>query len=265
MNPAPALAAVVYRGFRPVEGKILSAAVLLTNLGWQVSIACEIDRVVIHPAGAVGIDRGVTVPLMLSDGQSFTLPASVGKLAMQINAARRKASRRKRNSKRQSIAKAHVARLAARQARIRKDWAHRATTAIARQYGTVVVEKLRTKNMTASASGTIDAPGKNVAQKRGLNRAILNVGWHQIEAMLAYKAGRLIRVNPAYTSQTCQSCGTVDSKSRKNQSAFCCTACGFADNADRNAAVAILNRGNIAGMEERHLGLSVEVRTRIAA
>lgn len=257
----PKIGWVKFRGFRPAEGRIMQATISHTNLGWQVSIGCEIDRDITHLAGAVGIDRGVAVPLMLSDGTSYELPASVRLLAQKINVARRVVSRRKRGSKRQAIARARVARLCARQARIRKDWAHRATTAITRQYGTVVVESLRTKNMTKSAAGTIEAPGRNVAQKRGLNRVILNVGWHQIETMLTYKAGRIIKVNPAHTSQTCASCGTVDSRSRKNQAVFVCTACGHRDNADRNAAINILNRGNTAGVEEGHLGLSVEART----
>lgn len=261
----PKIGWVKFRGYRPVEGRIMQATVSKTNLGWQISIGCEIDREIVHPAGAVGIDRGVAVPLMLSDGISYVLPVSVNTLTKKINAARRVVSRRKRGSKRQAAAKSRVARLCARQARIRKDWAHRTTTTISRQYGTVVVESLRTKNMTKSAAGTVEAPGRNVAQKRGLNRAILNVGWHQIETMLAYKAGHLIKVNPAHTSQACASCGTVDSRSRKNQASFVCVACGHRDNADRNAAINILNRGNTAGVEERHFVLSVETQTIQAA
>ena len=170
-------------------------------------------------------------------------------LDRRIRKAQRITSRRKRGSVRHAKAQRRVAALKARQARIRKHWAHEATTQIARRYGTVVVERLRTKSMTASATGTIAEPGRNVTQKRGLNRAILNVGWHQIETMLLYKAHRLVKVNPAFSSQTCASCGTVDSRSRKNQAAFVCTACGHRDNADRNAAVVILHRGNTPGVE----------------
>ncbi len=88
-----------------------------------------------------------------------------------------------------------------------------------------------------------------VVRKRGLNRAILNVGWQRIETMLAYKAARFVKVDPAYTSQTCASCGTVDRRSRESQASFVCTACGHRDNADRNAAINILNRGNTPGVE----------------
>jgi putative transposase len=93
-----------------------------------------------------------------------------------------------------------------------------------------------------------------------LNRAILNVGWRQIETMLAYKAARLVKAEPAYSSQTCASCGTVDSRSRESQAVFVCTACGHRDNADRNAAVVILNRGNTPGVEASGCG-ACEART----
>ena len=245
----PKIGWVKLRLTRPLAGTIREATVSRTALGWQVSIGCLIDADVPDPGGAVGIDRGVAAPLVLSDGTSYSLPASVSDLDRRIRRAQRIASRRKRGSVRHAKAQRRVSALKARQARIRKHWAHEATTQIARRYGTVVVERLRTKNMTASATGTIAEPGRNVAQKRGLNRAILNVGWHQIETMLLYKAHRLVKVNPAFSSQTCASCGTVDSRSRKNQAAFVCVTCGHRDNADRNAAVVILHRGNTPGVE----------------
>lgn len=256
----PKIGWVKLRLTRPLAGTIREATVSRTALGWQVSIGCLIDADVPDPGGAVSIDRGVTVPLMLSDGTSYSLPASVADLDRRIRKAQRIASRRKRGSVRHAKAQRRVAALRAKQSRVRKHWAHEATTQIARRYGTVVIERLRTKNMTASASGTIAEPGRNVTQKRGLNRAILNVGWHQIETMLLYKAHRLVKVNPAFSSQTCASCGTVDSRSRKNQSQFCCTSCGHRDNADRNAAVVILHRGNTPGAEATGCGAD-EART----
>jgi putative transposase len=264
----PKIGWVKFRDTRPLQGGVTEATVTRTALGWQISIGCkELDDGSLV-TGSVGIDRGVAVPLMLSDGTSYTLPPSVETLNRRIRKAQRIASRRKRGSVRHAKANRRVAKLRARQSRIRKHWAHTATTDITRRYGTVVIERLRTKNMTASASGTIEAHGRNVAQKRGLNRAILNVGWHQIETMLSYKAGSLIKVNPAYSSQTCGHCGATDRRSRKNQASFVCTACGHRDNADRNAAVVILQRGNTAcvepcqwaGVEARTIqGLSLEI------
>ena len=81
--------------------------------------------------------------------------------------------------------------------------------------------------MTASAKGDAENPGTNVRQKAGLNRSILNTGWHGIKTKLDYKAGTLIEVNPKYTSQTCNEC----------------VACGHRCNADINAALNILALG----------------------
>lgn len=246
----PKIGWVKFRMTRNLSGKMTEATVSLTPLGWAISIICKDCEA--HPfasEGAVGIDRGVAVPLMLSDGTSYMLPERIDVLERRKKKAQRVASRRKRGSVRHAKAQRRVAAVSAKIARVRKHWAHETTTAICRKFGTVVIENLRIKNMTRSASGTVDAPGKNVSQKRGLNRAILNVGWYQIETMLFYKAHHLVKVDPRFTSQTCSCCGAVDSRSRKNQASFVCSSCGFRSNADHNAAINILNRGNTPGVE----------------
>lgn len=240
---------VKIRMHRGLFGKITEASVKLTGKGWCVSVSYKMDGAIADVGGAVGIDRGVAVPMMLSDGTSYSLPANLAATDKRVRKAQHDAARGKHGSNRNAKAKRRVALLRAKVARIRKDWAHKATTDITLQYGTVVIERLRTKNMTRSAAGSLVEPGKGVAAKRGLNRAILNVGWHQIEAMLFYKAHTLIKVDPRYTSQTCSSCGAVDSKSRKSQSRFECTSCGYQDNADHNAAINILHRGNTSVVE----------------
>ncbi len=99
--------------------------------------------------------------------------------------------------------------------------------------------------MTASAKGTVEEPGKQVAQKAGLNREILASGWGGLERKLAYKAGELVKVDPAYTSQACSRCGNTHKSNRSSQSVFRCGACGFRLNADHNAAINILARAGL--------------------
>ena len=99
--------------------------------------------------------------------------------------------------------------------------------------------------MTKSAKGTVEAPGKQVKQKSGLNRSILASGWGSLERKLEYKAGDLRKVNPAYTSQTCSRCGHVHRDNRPSQAVFACGACGFRANADHNAAINILVRAGL--------------------
>ena len=95
--------------------------------------------------------------------------------------------------------------------------------------------------------GAVAAPGKNVRAKAGLNRAILRQGWTLFEGLLAYKleerGGALVKVDPAYTSQTCSACGAVDGEARESQAVFSCRRCGFRADADENAAINILAAG----------------------
>ena len=117
------------------------------------------------------------------------------------------------------------------------------TSDLAAQFETVVLKDLSVKAMTASAKGTAETPGKRVAQKAGLNRAILPTGWGELRAMFEYKAGTTITVNPAYTSQACSRCGHVAAENRRSQALFQCVACGFEDDADCNSATNVLSAG----------------------
>ena len=130
-----------------------------------------------------------------------------------------------------------IARLRARQTDRRKDWAEKASTVLARRFDVIRVEDLQIKNMTRSARGTAGNPGRNVRAKAGLNRGILASGWGVLVRRLQDKArGRVEKIRPMFTSQRCSTCGQVDGKSRESQAVFRCTACGFVDNADVNAA-----------------------------
>ena len=101
--------------------------------------------------------------------------------------------------------------------------------------------------MSASAGGTKESPGKNVRQKSGLNRSILDQGWYSFFQMLSYKlergGGKLIKVDPRNTSRTCPRCGFVSAENRKSQATFACIGCGYRSNADEVGAINILRAG----------------------
>jgi putative transposase len=180
----------------------------------------------------VGIDRGVTVTLALSDGRTYRAPAD-----RDVKRLQRRLARAKRGSKRRAKVKARLARLHARNADARRDWAEKVSTEIARRYDLIRLEDLDVGRMTRSARGTAARPGRHVAQKAGLNGSILRSGWGMFATRLEDKAqGRVEKVNPAYTSQRCSRCGTVDREARESQAAFRCWSCGYRANADHNAA-----------------------------
>jgi putative transposase len=118
--------------------------------------------------------------------------------------------------------------------------ARAASTGIARRFDVIRVEDLQITNMTRSARGTRENPGRNVRAEAGLNRGILGSGWGLLVRRLQDKApGRVEKVRPAFTSQRCSACGQADRDSRESQAVFRCTACGFARHADVNAAINI--------------------------
>jgi len=139
-----------------------------------------------------------------------------------------------------SAARHAIARLKVRETDRRKDWAEKTSTSIARRFDLIRVEDLQITNMTRSAKGTRENPGRNVPQKAGLNRGILASGWGLLVRRLEDKApGQVEKISPAFTSQRCSACGQVDRGSRESQAVFRCTACGFTGSADVNAAINI--------------------------
>jgi len=262
----PKIGWVRYRDTRPLRGKLNNATISLAPNGWHISFALSIEHdAPANIAPAVGIDRGVANTLALSTGARISVPDSLAVLERRQRRAQRVLCRRKRGSKRYAKARARVSALSAKRARIRKDWHHRISLDLARRFGTVVLEDLNTRNMTASARGTLSEPGRNIRQKSGLNRAILNQGWHIFETLLSYKlterGGELVKVAAHHTSQTCSACGAVDSRSRKNQASFVCVSCGHFENADTNAAKVILRRNTASMLVEDGYGPAGEART----
>ena len=125
---------------------------------------------------------------------------------------------------------------------------HKTSTAISQNHAMVCIEDLQVRNMSKSAAGTADAPGKNVRAKSGLNRSILDQGWFEFRRQLEYKqlwqGGQVVAVNPRNTSRTCLCCGHVSAENRRTQARFLCIACGFEENADLVGAINVLRAGH---------------------
>ena len=263
-------------------------------------------------ANPLGIDLGITLSIATSGGDTCVSP-NEGKLDGQIKAAQRKLSRvmsaamatgragmravlddqnrqvmsRRGKPRRRPVwtsgeppksylqANRLLSELHERRAGLRRDFRHRATSAVVKQAvldgnDLIAMEKLQVRSMSASARGSEAQPGRLVRQKSGLNRRILREGWGEILEMLEYKAESAgiptVRVNAQGTSQTCAVCGYRDPKSRRTQELFLCTKCGHEDNADHNASLNIAARGlghfrKRPGKEQRDPGLERRLPT----
>jgi putative transposase len=205
---------------------------------WHVAFAAIPPPIPVPGTGrVVGIDRGVAVSAALSTGELLVAPRLSAGRERRLRRLRRRLSRARRGSNRRARVKLAIARLRARDRDARKDWAEKTSTDLARRFDLIRIEDLPVAGMTRSARGTVAEPGRNVRAKAGLNWEILASAWGLLARRLQDKAsGRVEKINPAFTSQRCSACGHVDGKSRESQAGFQCTACGFACNADVNAA-----------------------------
>ncbi|MBI5517970.1 MAG: transposase [Deltaproteobacteria bacterium] len=244
------LRAIVHRA---LEGAPKTCALVREGDEWYCAVSCEVH--VADPESnaepAVGIDRGVVNLLADSDGRTVENPRPLQRSQGKVRKAQRKLSRTKKGSKNRARAAKRVGRIYRHVSRQRDAVLHRESKHYAENQGVVVVEALRLKNMTASAKGTVEAPGTNVAQKAGLNRALLDGGLGRFVELLKYKAlatgCRVVEVDPAYSSQECAECKHLAAESRRSQSEFACVACGHRANADVNAARVLLSRGMHGG------------------
>jgi transposase len=235
----PKVGWVRFRWSRAVPAGVKSFRVTRDRAGrWHVTFAHVPVPVPGPGTGAVvGIDRGVAVSAALSTGELLCVSGLSRREAARLRKLERKLARARRGSVRRGTVKVAVARLKARERDCRKDWAEKASTSIARRFDVIRVEDLRIRAMTRSARGTADAPGRNVTAKTGLNREIARSGWGLLVRRIADKApSRVEKVPPAYTSQRCSACGNIARESRESQALFRCVACGYASNADVNAA-----------------------------
>ncbi|MFJ8013710.1 RNA-guided endonuclease InsQ/TnpB family protein [Streptomyces sp. NPDC096339] len=239
------------------QNRITGARLVKDALGWHIAFRVQTLEVKPgpHPGPEVGIDVGVTVPIALSDGQTYehdqwlTEREQTKLLHLERRAARRKQHRKpgEPTSSRLRHTYDQIAGLRAKAKRRALDWQHQTTTAIARAYGTVVVEALTITNMVKSARGTAEEPGKNVARKSGLNRSISGEAWGRTVTMLTYKTARhggtLHEVPAPGTSRRCSACGFTTPGSRESQAVFVCKNpdCGWSGNADHNAARNVLH------------------------
>lgn len=256
---APKIGHVLFRwtkdlpvGKRADKGNRVTGARLVKEAdGWHVvfRIQSEVPEPERHTGPTVGIDRGITKPLALSDGTFrdhgpwLTRGEAERLRRLEKTKERRRRARKpgERNSLRLTRTYDQIARLRAIAKRRAIDWQHKTTTGIAVTFSRIGVEDLAIANMLKSARGTAEAPGTGVRQKAGLNRAIAGEAWGRTVVMLEYKTadrgGIVVKVPATNTSRRCSACGFITPGSRETQARFLCKnpVCGFEANADTNA------------------------------
>ena len=244
----PKIGWVRYRKSRNVVGEIKNVTVSKKCGRFYVSIQTELEvEIPKHQGGDIGIDMGIVRFATLSNGEYIEPLNSFKKLQDTLAFAQQRLSLKVKGSKNWYKQKAKVAKICHRMANCRKDFLHKNSNEICKNHAMIYIENLQVSNMSKSAQGTIEQPGKNVAQKSGLNRAILDQGWYEFRRQLEYKSawrgGYVMAVDPKNTSRTCPCCGHTDKENRPTQARFECIECGYTENADVVGALNILARG----------------------
>ena len=246
----PKLGWLHYRNSREVLGELRNVTVSSSGSKWYISIQTqrEVGQPVPTATTAIGIDLGIARFATFSDGSYLATLNSFKTQQAKLAKYQRRMAHKQKFSHNWKKAKAKVQKIHTQIANARRDFLHKATTTISQNHAVVFVEDLQVRNMSKSAKGNSEQHGKQVKQKSGLNRSILDQGWAEFRRQLEYKAdwngGFVMAVPPQYTSQTCPCCGHVSKDNRQTQAKFECVECGFEENADLVGAINILARGH---------------------
>ena len=194
---------------RKLGGQIKTITIIREGNRWHAAVSTVRKLANPPPPEAdprvVGIDRGVTIPIAPSNGEIFGAAIEGTRQRKRLAQLHQSVARKKKCSANRRWAIAKLAAMKARHARRRKDQLHKGSAQIVKNHDVIVLEDLKIGNMTGSARGTIAASDKQIRQKAGLNREILDRGWEMLGEIMVYKTGwagkRVIKVARHHSSQ----------------------------------------------------------------
>ncbi len=238
---------------REIKGTIKTCTIKREGEQWYAVFTTEYEfdpSMTFHPSEEeVGIDLGINSFAALSDGTFIEHPRIYRNAEEEIKEAHKKIARRKKGSHRRARAKKELSRLYRKARNKRRDFLHKASRKLSKQYGTLVFEDLHIDNMIKAPEPKQDENGKylpnGTAAKGGLNKSILDASWGAFVTICSHKAaeagGKVVKVAPHGTSQACSGCGCVVPKDLGVRW-HSCPHCGCELDRDHNAARNILQR-----------------------
>lgn len=215
------------------SGKIMNGVVSHQADKWFLSVGVEVESHQYKKTGKlVGIDLGVKDLVITSDGKKFVNLKALKKSEKKLKKLNRIVSRRKKLSKRREKAKVRLAWQHLRVANQRKDYIHKITTYLVRQYDVICMEDLNTKGML---------------KNHKLAKSISDTSFGEIRRQLEYKCvmrgKQLLFVDRWFpSSKTCSRCGSVQENMPLNIREWTCPDCGIHHDRDLNAAVNIVRQ-----------------------
>ena len=227
---------ITIKQHRPIEGIIKTCTIRRTATGkWFACFSCILEdkEPVKDMLPAIGIDMGLERFATLSNVEKIENPHFFKADQKVIAKAQRKLSKCEKGTKERAKARRALAHAYEKVVNRRNNFCHQESRKIVNQFNTIVFEDLSINEMLSDGY-------------RATNRAIGDVAWGQFLNFLTYKAEGAnkyaIKVNPAYTSQTCSNCGNRH-KIELSDRNYHCPSCGFEMDRDLNASINILGLG----------------------
>lgn len=212
---------------REINGNIKRATVIKKADGWYLQIVTDYEIQKCDNQAELGIDLGIKYFVVTSDGQFFENIRTIAKYARQLRIQNRSLARKKKYSKNFYKQVKLIKSIYLKIQRTREDYLHKVSRELANNYQYIFIENLNIKEML---------------QNKNYSKAISDVGWYKFSEYLKYKTN-LIKVDAKYTSQECNNCGHIAKENRPNQETFKCVKCSHEGNADFEASLTILKRG----------------------
>ncbi|PFW97868.1 transposase [Bacillus pseudomycoides] len=218
---------------RPIEGTIKQLILKRQSKRWYTIFSVERQDVPpsIDMENAIGIDVGLNQYAVLSNGTVFENPRFLLQKEKQLRKAQHNLSKKKKDSTNYKKQVERIRSLHEKVANQRKDFLRKLSYHLTQMYSVICIENLDIRKMV---------------RNRKVSKSISDAGWGAFRQMLLYKCekfgGLLVKVDPAYTSQDCSSCGNRVEKSLSIRTHIC-TKCGTVLDRDYNASLNILRKG----------------------
>ncbi len=211
------------------KGELRTASIVKEADGLYLKIVVREEDVVQdrENQSICAIDMGIKFFYTTSDGEFVDNPKHLFNYLKQLRIESRKLSRMKKGGKNFKKQVKVLQLLHQKVSRVRKDFLHKQSRSLANSYSTIIREDLQIVKMVKSSK---------------LAKHILDCSWGIFFEFLEYKTN-VIKVNPAYSSQTCSKCKHSSKDNRKTQSLFECINCRFTENADLQATQNLLQWG----------------------
>jgi len=220
---------------RPIEGTPKHLTVTQDGDRWFCSVNCEVEiqDPVVPDGSFVGIDLGLKSFAVLSDGTIVENPRHLQAAERKLRREQRRLSRKQPGSKNREKQRGRLQSVHRKVRDSRRDFLHRTTHRLVKDYGGFAVESLNISGMM---------------KNHHLARSISDAGWGEFGRQLAYKSlwngNVLVEVGAFFpSSKTCSDCGAINQGLRLSDRSWACAGCGCVHDRDLNASMNIEAEG----------------------